>query len=254
MEGRPRAARARRRPRLARGARHVVGGLTSRGLTAVQALYAVAGVWLALALALAALGLWGFVELADEVAEGATQRVDHAVMTWLDARGTPVLDRWARTVTELGSWLVLAVMALLASALLWTRGERRAVALLWIGLVGVAFLGELLKALFGRERPSVFELRTFEPRGHAFPSGHALNAAAAYTLFAFLVARLGGSWALRAGTFTAAGVVVLLVAASRVYLGVHYPSDVLAGILVGFAWGMACVFAVYVLRELQAPS
>jgi undecaprenyl-diphosphatase len=212
------------------------------------------GVGLLLAFLVALLSLWGFLQLAGEVRQGSTGSLDESIMLWLDARGTPELDGLARSVTQLGSGAVTPVMALLVSVFLWIHGERRALVLLWVGLAGVLLMDDLLKEIFARERPVVFAWRTLRPGGYAFPSGHALNATVSYTLFAYLVSRLERSAALRLATFTVAGLLILLVALSRVYLGVHYPSDVLAGCLVGFAWAMACVFAVYVLRDLRSGA
>jgi undecaprenyl-diphosphatase len=236
-----------------RAVRRVARRLAAWGVPRAQAFYAVVGVWLGLAFVLAFLAFWAFVALAGNVAAGETQRIDEAVMHWLNARGTPGLDKVGRSVTELGSGLVMAVMALLVSTFLWIHGERRAVALLWIGLAGVYLLDDVLKDFFERARPEVFAWRTVRPSGYAFPSGHSLNATVGYTLFAFLVARLERSRRLRAATFAVAATLVAAVAVSRVYLGVHYPSDVLAGVLIGFAWAMACVLSVYVLRDLRAP-
>lgn len=234
-------------------ARQLARRISAWGVPRAQAVYAVVGLWLGLAFVVAFLAFWGFLELAEEVASGSTLGVDEAIMHWVNAHGTPGLDKLGRSVTELGSWLVMAVMALLVSTFLWIHGERRAVALLWIGLAGVFVLDELLKDFFARARPEVFAWRTLRPSGYAFPSGHSLNATVGYTLFAFLVARLERSKRLRRATFAVATLLIVGVAFSRVYLGVHYPSDVLAGMLVGFAWAMACVFAVYVLRDLRAP-
>jgi undecaprenyl-diphosphatase len=231
----------------------LVRRLGSWGVPRAQALYAVIGLWLGLAFVVAIFAFWGFVELADEVVAGETQRIDVAIMHWLNAQGTPRLDKVARSVTELGSGLVMAIMALLVSTFLWIHGQRRAVALLWIGLAGVYLMDEILKDLFARARPEVFTWRTLRPTGYAFPSGHSLNATVGYTLFAFLVARLESTRRLRVGTFLVAALIILSVALSRVYLGVHYPSDVVGGMLVGFAWAMACVLAVYVVRDLRAP-
>jgi undecaprenyl-diphosphatase len=234
------------------GAKRLVGRLMGWGLPRAKALYALAGIWLTIAFVVAALGLFGFAELAQNMAAGATRGMDESILRWMDAHATARLTSIAIDVTNLGGWLTMTVMGLLVSVFLWIHGQRRAVALLWIGLLGTVFLNDLLKGLFGRTRPAVFEWRTASrPSGYSFPSGHALNITVAYTLFAFLVARLEATHALRVVTFVVAAAIIVGVATSRVYLGVHYPSDVIAGILVGFAWAMACVFAVYILTDLR---
>jgi undecaprenyl-diphosphatase len=234
------------------GAKKLVGRMMGWGLPRAKAFYAVTGLWLALSFVVATLCLLGFAELADFMAAGATRQLDEGIMRWMDAHASAALTSAAVQITNLGNGLTMAVMALLVSVFLWIHGERRAVALLWLGLLGVLLLNGLLKGFFQRARPGVFEWRAgSKPSGYSFPSGHALNVTVAYTLFAFLVARLEASHALRVATFTVAASIVVLVAMSRVYLGVHYPSDVIAGILVGFAWAMACVFAVYILTDLR---
>jgi len=240
----PGRASAPRSTRAAPGQRRPpMSGLEAQRPTAPRARWTV---WLGVA---ALMALLTFTVVALGVghggeAPGAVRRLDEALLRWTDARATPALDKVALAVTQLGSWIVVATMALLASAILWTQGHRRAVALLWLGLIGVLALSEGLKPSFARPRPEVFAWRTPEPRGYAFPSGHTLNATLAYTLFAYVVSRLGPSGRLRAAAGVSAALIVLLVGASRVYLGVHYPSDVVAGVLVGFAWAMACVAIV----------
>jgi membrane-associated phospholipid phosphatase len=237
--------------RVARFVGELAGRLVRWGLPRAEELYATLGAWLGLAFLLAVLALWGFIRLAGEVAAGSTGDLDVRIMEWMDGHGTPALDGWARSITQLGSGIVLVVMALFVSLFLWIHGARRAVLLLWVGLLGAALLDGLLKELFQRDRPAVFEWRTPLPGGYGFPSGHALVSTISYTLFAFLVARLEASGRLRVVTFAVAALLIVLVALSRVYLGVHYPSDVLAGMLVGFTWAMGCVFAVYVLWDLR---
>ena len=244
--------RSQARESVRRGVRGLAQRAVRWGVPRAQALYAVVGLWLALAFALAALALWGFVELGDEVADGSTQAFDVGVLGWMDRNADPVLTELALSVTALGSALVIAVMALLVSAFQWIHGQKRALALLWLALLGAWFLNAPLKMFFARDRPSVFEWRTLGAGGDSFPSGHAMNAMVAYTVFAFLVARLQAGADLRWLTFAVAALVIALVGLSRMYLGVHYPTDVLAGFAAGFAWAMACVFAVYVLADLRA--
>jgi hypothetical protein len=126
--------------------------------------------------------------------------------------------------------------------------------LLAAGLLGSLILSETLKRIFDRPRPDVVpHLEQVPP--HSFPSGHAMLAAAMYFTIAFLLVRGTGSRVRRAGFLLAAVLVVALVGASRVVLGVHYPTDVLAGWAGGLAWALVCQAAArYLSRSSAAPE
>lgn len=201
---------------------------------------------LAVILSLAAAALWAFVALAEAVMEGGTRAFDTALLLALrspgdpaDPLGPPWVEEMARDVTALGGVGVLTFLTFAAAGLLWLQ-RRRATALYLLAAVGsgVAF-STAAKALFDRPRPELV------PHGAAvhtasFPSGHSLMAAVVYLTLAVLVARTMPSRRLRVYVVALAVLVTVAVGVSRVYLGVHWPTDVLAGWAAGGAWALAC--------------
>lgn len=238
--GRPARTPAALRPALAWLGRHV------RGLRTALGLYLLAGLGLALA------ALAGFAELAEHVMEGATQRFDEAVLLWMDTHSSPRLTTLALEVTALGSIAAVGLVLFLASVLFWTMGRRYSVLLLWVAVVGGVALNYALKALFSRPRPQLFEWRVPHAGASSFPSGHAMTAAVVYGTLAYLLTRLALGRGARIGVWLVLLGVVLLVGASRLYLGVHYPSDVVAGFGAGFAWAAVCAVGLEVVRYFRA--
>lgn len=212
------------------------------------------------ALLIAALGGMGFLAIADEVAEGETHALDLAILRALRVEGRPgtlVGPDWlhvaATDVTALGSVTVLGLLILLAFALLaslrrWSEG-----ALLVAGAGGGLLISQGLKHVFGRERPEL-AYRAVEAANASFPSGHAMLSAVVFLTLGVLAARFAERRRVKVLAMSAAVLVSLLVGASRVYLGVHWASDVLAGWCVGAAWAMACWLAAYVVQRRFKPS
>ncbi|MFW6331478.1 MAG: phosphatase PAP2 family protein [Gemmatimonadota bacterium] len=202
-------------------------------------------------LALAA-GAWGFAALAGAVVEGQLRQFDEMVMRWINARASEGLDELALEVTVLGDLSVIAVLLLVSSALLWVSHHRYSVLLLWVGIAGSGPLIFVLKAAFDRERPQVFEWRGhYTVESASFPSGHALGSLVAYVLLAYLIVRLQASRPLRYTTMGFTALVVVAIGLTRIYLGVHYPSDVLAGYAFGLAWVALCAVALEALRYFR---
>jgi undecaprenyl-diphosphatase len=231
-----------------RGRAEIVRRLTDR-------LTLAAVVWLAVGLATSAFVIWAFAELADGVVEGESRRLDRAVLLWIHAHSPEWLDGPMHLVTALGHYQV--VLPLLASVVfvLYLKGWRLSATLLLVSTVGGSLLTAVLKAVFGRARPELFD-SDYTASFYSFPSGHATVAVGFYgTLTLILAYRLRGfaRWAVAAcGVF-----LVLLIGFSRLYLGVHYPTDVLAGFLAAPLW-VVCVGAVYVawlsVRGLRAAE
>jgi undecaprenyl-diphosphatase len=220
--------------------------------THVRGFHAAVGTFLGLGLAVALLGVAAFAGLAELVEEGMTQRFDERVLLWMNAHASPKLDVLALEVTALGSGMVVWMTLLVASVFLWLSGHRYSVALLWIAFLGSTLLNSALKAGFDRPRPDLFEWRVVHAGQSSFPSGHTMTGTVVYATLAYLVTRLEPSRRLRRFTMLVALVVVVMVGASRLYLGVHYPSDVLAGFVAGLAWATCCALGIEALRYFRA--
>lgn len=199
-----------------------------------------------LALLLVAGALSVFIQIADEVIEGDTQHFDHAVMLALRDPADParpIGPRWveevARDVTALGGTTVLTFVTLgLAGFLALSR--RRATALLVLASVGGGMLlSTLLKFLFDRPRPDIVP-HAMDVYTASFPSGHSMLSAVTWLTLGALLARAEPRRRVKSYVLAMAMLTTLMVGASRVYLGVHWPTDVLAGWSLGAAWALTC--------------
>lgn len=203
--------------------------------------------FLTLALATIALGcVWAFVELADELGEGELTAIDRRLLLLLrdpdnpaDPLGPRLLETVMRDASALGSVLVLSLLASVAVIALWLERHRLAARWLAVVALGAVALNSLLKHAFARARPDILAPELL-PSSFSFPSGHAFLAAAIYLTLAALLARLIARPATRLFVLVVAVAVVLLVGFTRVYLGLHYPSDVLAGWTLGLFWAALC--------------
>lgn len=185
-------------------------------------------------------GTYAFARLADLVREGYTQAFDEAVLRWMEAHQTPWLEDLMIEVTMLGTWIVVLSIVSIAALFLWLTRHRYSAMLLLIATAGGIGLNNILKIGFDRPRPQVFEWGT-HVSSSSFPSGHAMSSAVVYFTVAYLAARLQKSHVARLATLAVAGVIVAAICFSRLYLGVHYPSDVVAGVLIGLSWAAFCM-------------
>jgi undecaprenyl-diphosphatase len=219
----------------------------------VRGFHAAVGLFLILGMALALACVFAFAALARWVARGATQSADEAVLRWIEARHTPLLDTLALQATYLGATSVVTMTLLVASALLWTSRHRYSVVLLWTAVLGNALLNTALKSAFARPRPEVFPYRVagIGESLASFPSGHAMSSVVVYGTLAYLVVRLEPTRRMRRVTVALAVLLVLAIGASRLYLGVHYPSDIVAGYAAGFAWATTCALGIEALRHFR---
>lgn len=198
----------------------------------------------------AALGVALFAWIAHQVRGGATQAFDDRVLRLLGAHRIPWLEAAMREITFLGTGTVVVVVSAVAALFLaLTRQRTAAWRLLW-ATTGALVLNTVLKHGFNRPRPHLFAWGT-HAMTTAFPSGHAMSAAAVYGTVALLAARLTRRRGVRAAVYGVCGVLVALVAFSRLYLGVHYPSDVAAGLVVGAAWAGFCAAALEAVEQAR---
>lgn len=209
--------------------------------------YATFGLFVVAGAALTILGTYWFAELAGHVRRGATQQFDDTVLRWIGAHRSPVLDAAMVEVTSLGTGVVVMMTVIIAAVFLWLTRHRQSAVLLGVATMGGLILNNLLKLGFERPRPQVIAWGT-HAMSSSFPSGHAMNSVIVYGTVAYLAARLQQRRAVRALTLVVAATVIVLVCASRLYLGVHYPSDVAAGLVVGLAWAAFCMVTLEAIQ------
>lgn len=196
----------------------------------------------------------GFFLLAQMVVEERTAALDGRILRWVTERRGPWLDAVAREVTALGNTATLLLVVLLAAVFFRVQRAEAAAWTLVLALASGVAANRAVKALFSRSRPDA-SFQLVEVLTPSFPSAHAMMAAVVYGTLAHLLAgRLDGL--LRRTVWTTAVVLVLAVGASRVYLGVHFPSDVVAGWLGGLAWTLllALLRPLHQLRRGTPPS
>jgi undecaprenyl-diphosphatase len=218
--------------------------------------YATFGIILVAGAALALAGTYAFAELAGHVTSGATQQFDDRVLRWIDEHRVQSLERVMLEITFLGTGSVVVTLVGVVGLFLWLTRHKYSAILLLVATIGGILLNNLLKVGFGRPRPQIFEWGT-EVASWSFPSGHAMSSAVVYGTVAYLAARLQKKQWHRVLTFTIAALVILLICVSRLYLGVHYPSDVIAGVVIGLAWAgfcMATLEAIQLYGRSREPA
>jgi len=201
-------------------------------------------------LAIAALALWGFAAIAEEVLEKETRAFDTEILLALKRLHTPVLDQIMIGFTFLGEPKLLLVLCLALGALLLIRNHRSEALTIAIAGVWAVGLNALLKLLFARARPQLWE-RVVDVRFYSFPSGHSMISMVIYGLLGYFLMSRYPRWRWLIATLT-----VLLVAAigfSRLYLGVHWPTDVIAGYTAGMVWLIACILSLEISKQLRSP-
>jgi undecaprenyl-diphosphatase len=214
----------------------------------VHSLFAVLGIFLVGGLVITAIGTAIFVELASHVQSGSTQAFDESVIRWLAARHTHALDAAMVEITALGTGTVVIMIVTVAALFLVLTQHKYSAILLLASTLGGVVLNGVLKLGFNRPRPSIF-VPSVNTVSSSFPSGHAMNATIVYLTVGYLAARLHKRQWARWLVLTTAFVIVVLIALSRLYLGVHYPSDVVAGFVIGLAWAGFCMATLEAIQK-----
>lgn len=196
--------------------------------------------------AFAAFALYAFVKIADEVMERATGGLDRAILLALrdpnnlsDPLGPPWFEEMMRDFTALGGTAVLTLLTVVVLLFLLMTGKRHSAMLVAASVAGGTLLSQIMKWGFDRPRPDLV------PHGMAvysqsFPSGHAMLSAIVYLTLGALLARTQARTRVKVFLLSVATGLTVIVGVSRIYLGVHWPTDVLGGWMMGAAWAAMC--------------
>jgi len=204
-------------------------------------------------------GAWGFIVLAEEVLEGDTHAIDERLLMALrnnpadlgDPIGPPWFEEMMRDFTALGGFGILTILTMSVLGYLLLQRKQNGALLVFAAVIGGMVLSLLLKEGFSRPRPDLV------PHGSivlttSFPSGHSMLSAATYLTLGALLARFQAKTWLKMYVLVIAIVLTALVGVSRVYLGVHWPTDVLAGWTAGAVWAALCWLAARWLQQRGA--
>jgi undecaprenyl-diphosphatase len=192
--------------------------------------------------------LFFFAWLADEVLEGGTQAMDETVRIFVHGFASQPLTLLMNFVTVLGSTLFLSTVFVCVFIIFIRKNRKRPAILITMTMAGAVILNFVLKVSFARARPVPF-FDTPLPSSYSFPSGHALFALCFYGALAWIFASMIRKHWLKSLIWVAAVFLVLLIGISRIYLGVHYPSDVIAGYAASIVWVITIISADYVLKN-----
>jgi undecaprenyl-diphosphatase len=192
-----------------------------------------------------------FLRIGNEVSAGATDRIDRAILLAFrnspsDPIGSPVIEAAVMHISALGSGAVTTLVVIIATLFFALAGRWRYAIFMVACAAGTAICMSLLKGLYERPRPTVVT-QLDPPGGLSFPSGHSMISAALYVTLGVLIARALPTRRLRVFAVATGAFLTMIIGLSRLYLGVHYPTDVLAGWTAGGAWALLCGVVINVL-------
>lgn len=208
--------------------------------------------FLFISIALLSLFTFVFAILANELSEQELDQFDLPIISWVQSFIHPQLTSLMKLFTWIGSGGAI-VLILVLSIFIMVRNKKRWEALfLFIAISGGTVFNQLLKWIYKRERPEIHRL--IEETNYSFPSGHSMASfifygMLGYFLFLFVQTKWG-----KIGIITMTSILILIIGLSRVYLGVHYPSDVLAGFAAGGAWLTICLIGLHIIVERRKKT
>jgi hypothetical protein len=186
-------------------------------------------------IALASVAFWFFKQQADYVVEGRADQYDDVIMDVVHRIDNPAMHRAMEAVTQLGSHAAIGTAAGITALAMLRQGRKQDAWTVVVSTGGAMAINTILKNVFQRQRPQELARRIKLPKSHSFPSGHSLLSAATYPIVVhhFVQNRSVGA---QAFAHAMAAATVFSVGFSRVYFGVHFPSDVLGGFAAGLGW------------------
>ncbi len=192
---------------------------------------------------LSGLFVFGFAQIAEDLLSQEIKNFDSTIIDYFKSIANPTLDSMMVIITELGSVWFLTTLSVLLVMYLFFKVKDKWGALFFILAIGIGgLLTRLLKNFYERGRPSINE--EIDAIGYSFPSGHSMGSLIFYGFIIYLVIRRANSNAVKWIASIFATMLFMLIGISRIYLGAHFPSDVLAGQLAGAVWLIICILAL----------
>lgn len=185
--------------------------------------------------ALATVAFWFFKEQAENIVDGSADRYDDIIMQTVHQVDEPAIHTVMEAMTQLGTHVAIGTAAGLTALAMLRKGRTHDAWTVAISTGGAMAINTILKNIYQRKRPQEMARRIKLPRSHSFPSGHSLLSAATYPIVAHHLVQ-DQSVATQAIAHSIVGMIILSVGFSRIYFGVHFPSDVLGGFAAGFGW------------------
>lgn len=198
-------------------------------------------------LRIALLLIWLFSQLAENVLEDRLERFDSSAIRFFETLQTSTLDIIYTSVTHMGSvWFVTSLSVVVILSLWFKARDKWATLFFIIAVGGTGALTWLLKQVYERGRPSINE--AIDAIGFSFPSGHSMGSLVFYGFLIYLIVRSQQNKVIKIGFSMALGLLILLIGTSRIYLGAHFPSDIIAGYIVGTIWLTLCISVLEWIR------
>jgi undecaprenyl-diphosphatase len=213
------------------------------------------GLHVTVGLTIAALAIWLFGAVLEAVLDNATVvQLDLATMAWAARHATPLGRQVFSFITRFGGTPAMPVIGISGAIVLWQQ-RHRLVLVCWLSaFFGGILVDKLLKLLIHRSRPLV-AVQVMHETSFSFPSGHMVAATIGYGMLAYVLSTYWWPRGVkRRFLYLAAGVLALLVGVSRIYLGMHFPTDVIGGFAAGMAWLAICVTGTRIARDTPAVT
>ena len=210
-----------------------------------------------ISLILLSLGLFGFFKLTEEVVEGDTRGFDQSVLLWFRNKADlsdPIGPQWlevvVRDITALGGLVILGLLTIAACGYLWLTQRHKLALFVAVSIPAGALLNTLLKEYFTRPRPDIVPHGT-EAALSSFPSGHAMMSAVVFLTLGALLSLSTENTRIKIYILFWSVFLTVIVGISRVYLGVHWPTDIIAGWIAGGTWAVLCLLVGHWLLRTQ---